>query len=58
MTPGKIGAVVKRHQAGKHSNTCKVWDVDYMGEVCKYSWEPYGKIAHQIAFRPSPSVKD
>jgi len=48
---GKVGAVVRRHQAGHHSGSCQVWGTDYRGYICRYSWEPHGETAHTIQLK-------
>lgn len=40
--------LIRKHQEGKHSETCRIWDFDYKGYICKYSWEPYGETAVSI----------
>lgn len=41
--------LIHRHQAGHHSRTCKTWDDNYCGYICKYSWEPYGETAIELS---------
>lgn len=47
----RFWATIHRHEAGKHTSHCKIWNFNYKGYICKYSLEPYGVTAMELAAR-------